>query len=172
MLFLSSPSTSRHLQSQSTELAHSLPSLKTLPRSREACTACGNLFAPGWTTETTITPRVGRRRQRTTPQKALVRSKLVSNLCLVCHRTTREVGVFKVDIGKRQSKSSKTPAIASAASTEKTSLDKSVVEQPAKTSSKRRAKARKDREGLQALLSKSAQNKPAPSLSFMDLMKR
>ncbi|KIV86899.1 hypothetical protein PV11_02480 [Exophiala sideris] len=47
-----------------------------------------------------------------------------------------------------------------------------VTEQPNKVTSKRRAKARKDREGLQALLSKSTQSKPSRSLSLMDLMKR
>lgn len=174
MLFSSSPSTSRHLQSQSTELPQSLRPSKTPAQQRDACTACGNLFIPGWTTETKIFTRGARRRQRSTSQKTLVRSTLVSNLCLVCHRTTREVAVFKTDIRKSQSKPRKAPAIASTASIEKTLPlpDESMVEQPVKTNSKKRAKARKDRDGLQALLSKSAKNKPAPSLSFMDLMKR
>ncbi|KIW13693.1 hypothetical protein PV08_08884 [Exophiala spinifera] len=172
MLFLSSPSTSRHLQSQSIELAHSQPPPKTPNMARDACAACGNLFIPGWTTKTTITTRTGRRVQKPSPKTAIVRSKIVSNLCLVCHRTTREVGVFKVDTRKKQSKTPGTAAVASTVSTEKSAPVEPVVEQPAKSSSKKRAKARKDHEGLQALLNKSAQNKPAPSLSLMDLMKR
>lgn len=55
---------------------------------------------------------------------------------------------------------------------EPTSGTELLLEQSTKSSSKKRAKARKDREGLQALLSKSSQNKSSPSLSLMDLMRR
>ncbi|OAL34741.1 hypothetical protein AYO20_05936 [Fonsecaea nubica] len=47
-----------------------------------------------------------------------------------------------------------------------------VLEKPIKSSSKKRAKARKGREGLQALLNKSMQSKSTPSLNLMDLMKK
>ncbi|KIW98322.1 uncharacterized protein Z519_01906 [Cladophialophora bantiana CBS 173.52] len=48
----------------------------------------------------------------------------------------------------------------------------SALEKSTKSSSKKRAKARKDREGLQALLNRSMQTKGVPSLSLMDLMKK
>ncbi|KIY01156.1 uncharacterized protein Z520_02708 [Fonsecaea multimorphosa CBS 102226] len=47
-----------------------------------------------------------------------------------------------------------------------------LLEKPVKSSSKKRAKARKDREGLQALLNRSMQAKSTPSLNLMDLMKK
>ncbi|KIW82148.1 hypothetical protein Z517_05175 [Fonsecaea pedrosoi CBS 271.37] len=47
-----------------------------------------------------------------------------------------------------------------------------VLEKPTKSSSKKRAKARKGREGLQALLNKSMQSKSTPGLNLMDLMKK
>jgi hypothetical protein len=56
-----------------------------------------------------------------------------------------------------------------------TGLAQSVHKAPddvAKISSKKRAKARKDRQGLQALLNKSAQIKSGPGLGLLDFMRQ
>lgn len=166
ILFLSSPSTSRHLSFQGLELAE----LQTPPgehQSSEACSACGNLLTPGWTTRTKAVTRLLKRRQVTTPEKESARGKTISKQCQVCYRTSRETKTLQPDTRKRQSRQS-----AASRKPVQEPIQYQPVEKSSKVSSKKRAKARKDCEGLQALLNKSTQNKPSPSLNLMDLMKR
>ena len=167
ILFLSSPSTSRHLSFQGLELAD-LQTPSGAYQSREACSACGNLLTPGWTSRTKAVTRLLKRRQVTRPEKEQARGKTISKQCQVCLRTSRETRILQLDTRKRQSR----PSADFRKPVEEPIQDQPVVEKSSKVSSKKRAKARKDREGLQALLNKSTQNKPSPSLNLMDLMKR
>jgi hypothetical protein len=175
-------------------LAHSTGISDGKENPRDACTACGNLLLPGWTTKTEVaTIQVKHRpgeRQRQRPQdererdrhrEAKVRQLVVSRRCSFCHRVTRETADkhLRAKLNKeRQSNSTAAAPISgekitrnqeTATADERTTTETAAV---AKLSSKKRARARKDREGLQALLNKSAQNKAGPSLGLMDLMKR
>jgi hypothetical protein len=166
-LFLSSPSTSRHLSLQGLELAD-LQTPSGVFKSSEACSACGNLLTPGWTTRSKTITRVLKRRQVTTPEREPTRRKTISKQCQVCHRTSRQTKILQLDTRKRQSR----PTEASRKPIEEPIQDQPAVEKSSKVSNKKRAKSRKDREGLQALLNKSTQNKASPGLNLMDLMKR
>ncbi len=186
-LFLSGPSTSRHLLSQSVELTHVTPTPHRGNTPKDACTACGNLLLPGWTTKTEVTTikskkyHQGRERQRrTTDQregKVDTQQLVVSRQCSFCHRITRKVADKHLQPKNKERQPVRTAEAPAPGG--KTTMDnqgsataEKAADTAAKLSSKKRARARKDREGLQALLNKSAQNKAAPSLGLMDLMKK
>ncbi|KAI1614890.1 hypothetical protein EDD37DRAFT_630495 [Exophiala viscosa] len=167
MLFLSSPSTSRYLSAQRNEVVLSGTARKRV-RIKGACTACGSLLVPAWTSDTkAVTGKVKRGTDGTSKPDEL-RNRVVSSRCSTCNRITKDV--VKVQLTSRKSLTK--PFALQAKQEEAVPHEELVAEQPSKVTSKRRAKARKDREGLQALLSKSAQNKPSRGLNLMDLMKR
>jgi hypothetical protein len=167
MLFLSSASTSQHLSAQCLELAHS----RSTPAWKEAvnaCEACGGFLVPGWTTSIKVVTSKAKRNPTAQQKDGGLRRKLLSRRCLFCNRVTKET----VDQQwKRKDRQAQSPAVSHPPVAE-SPQDEPVAEKSSKLSSKKRARARKDREGLQALLNKSAQTKSAPSLNLMDLMKR
>ncbi|EHY54055.1 hypothetical protein HRR83_004703 [Exophiala dermatitidis] len=171
MILLSSPSTSRYLAHQSVELDYA-QSTKSSSSAETVCAACGNLLLPGWTASTRIVTRTTATTSKTT-SRSNNRKKILSRRCATCQRISKQVADISVDARRRR----RTPA---ASVSEHRHMDVVPAESPAesapekttKTSSKKRAKARKDREGLQALLNKSAQNKTGPSLNLMDLMRQ
>ncbi|KAL2416669.1 hypothetical protein ABEF95_015052 [Exophiala dermatitidis] len=172
MILLSSPSTSRYLAHQSVELDYA-QSTKSSSSAENVCAACGNLLLPGWTASTRIVTRITASRSKTTPRSNNDRKKILSRKCITCQRVSKQVADISVGARRRR------PTSAASVS-DRRHMDVVPAESPAesapekttKTSSKKRAKARKDREGLQALLNKSAQNKTGPSLNLMDLMRR
>ncbi|EXJ94113.1 hypothetical protein A1O1_02506 [Capronia coronata CBS 617.96] len=181
MIFLASPSTSRHLSYQSSELEHTRSHGTTSRAARTVCEACGTLLLPGWTAST----RFGTQRTTTTSQATVdekIRRKTVSLKCSACHRVTKQTAEIKPNArGSRRLKppvrgqKRLQPSVPGDQEKEtvhdELSTDNS-ADKSTKLSSKKRAKARKDRQGLQALLNKSAQNRSRPTLNLMDLMKR
>lgn len=167
MLFLSSASTSRLLSFQSLELAHMRNSSEQ-KNGVNACTACGGLLIPGWTTKIKIVTSKVQRKRAALPNEGDIRTKLVSRQCSFCKRVTRETTDQQWKPRGRQNKSSAAPPPPA----EETVHEEIGAEKASKVSSKKRAKARKEREGLQALLNKSAQSKGSPGLSLLDMMQR
>lgn len=167
MLFLSSPSTSRHLSAQRIELVQSETPQRQL-RVRDVCTACGTLLVSAWTTETkSVTTRI-RLPQNGNAKPKKVRHRTTTSRCSACNRVTKDVVEVPPIPRQRQTK----PVVVDEMKEEAIPHEEPVTEQSSKVTSKKRAKARKDRQGLQALLSKSSQNKPSRSLNLTDLMKR
>lgn len=164
-MFLSSPSTSRQLSFESAELGHSQSS-RLWHGSLGACTACGNLLLPGWTASTDIVSSKVKTRRERPPKREEIRKKILSWRCLFCHRITKETVAIDSSSRKRD-----VPLFVTQERQEEGPGSVLAPEKPTKSSSKKRAKVRKDREGLQALLDKRTQNKLAPSLNLMDLMK-
>ena len=167
MLFLSSPSTSRYLSSQKNDLVLSGTARKQV-RVKDACTACGSLLVPAWTSDAKAVTGKFKRGTDGTSKPKEHRNRIVCSRCSTCNRITKDV--VKVQLPPRKSLSK--PVAFHTKQEEADPHEEIVAEQPSKVTSKRRAKARKDREGLQALLSKSTQSKPSRSLSLLDLMKR
>ncbi|EXJ92369.1 hypothetical protein A1O3_00919 [Capronia epimyces CBS 606.96] len=169
IILLSSPSTSRHLSSQSVELQHSRSSL-TSSAANNVCAACGSLLLPGWTVSTRSATQTAVAKPQTTAQKK-IRRKILSRKCSSCHRVSRQTAEIKKDVRSL----TRQPQISSRLN-EKPVRDElpadAAQEKSTKLSSKKRARARKDREGLQSLLDRSAQNKSSLGLSLMDFMRR
>jgi hypothetical protein len=94
--------------------------------------------------------------------------KIRSRRCSLCHRVTKDTVTVDLSHKKDARPSDKAPQ---ERPEEVVSSDPNIEKQN-KPSGKKRAKARKDREGLQALLNNSVQTRSAPGLSLMDLMKR
>ena len=166
-LFLSSPSTSRHLLTQSTELAHSQNAhFRTNPE--DACAACGSLLLPGWSTSISLAPERSKTRRGACSVEKHIHTKRLVRKCSTCDRITKG----KVAYRPKHSKIKATTAAASQTAVEGIAVTKPASEKSNRTSSKKRAKARKDRQGLQALLDRSLQNKSSPRLDLMDLMQK
>ncbi|KIV93727.1 hypothetical protein PV10_04922 [Exophiala mesophila] len=106
--------------------------------------------------------------------KATASTKVVKNSqCLVCRRVTKQQSEKKGKVKRGILAPSKKTNAPQATSGRDTAINPgpAAAAQP-KLSSKQRAKARKDRDGLQALLNRTTQTSSQPSLSFMDMMKR
>lgn len=169
MILLSSPSTSRYLSSQSVELEHSRAILPSTGR-ENVCAACGNLLVPGWTSSM----RTATEKEATKPRlvsEFKIRRRKLSQKCSSCHRISKQTTELKPNPRNlRRRPAVSTHATGKAAHEELPAED--AADKSTKVSSKKRAKARKDRQGLQALLDKSTQNKPRGGLNLMDFMKR
>jgi PP-loop superfamily ATP-utilizing enzyme len=151
---------------ESQELGHKISSHVT-KHGKGVCTACGNVLLPQWTVRSKITAKKARPSRRVLKAERVMRRMVRSQRCSFCDRVTKDASA----IGSSLRKEKKQPAEAAQPSEDMMSAD-TVVEGTNKSSSKKRAKARKDREGLQALLKKSVQTKTLPSLNLMDLMKK
>ena len=120
------------------------------------CSSCGTLSLTNWHLDTL---RLGSKHQRVATRK-----------CLACNRVTKLIGTPQ---GKTP-RFDKTPT----AATIPVALEKLPNKSPdrpetnPKLSSKKRAKARKDREGLQVLLDKSRPDSDRSRLSLMDFVQR
>jgi len=167
-MFLASPSTSRHLSAEDMELRKIDPDQADPPASAR-CQACGSLLVPDWTATTKLFSRPTR---KTPPQSAVTEAasstRRLVRRCKSCHRFTKQqtTGVIKprgwrqpAAMGVRQSRIEESPP------------KEGKARSGPNVSSKKRAKARRDREGLQALLDRSKATKPSAALSLMDLMK-
>ncbi|EXJ55355.1 hypothetical protein A1O7_08282 [Cladophialophora yegresii CBS 114405] len=168
-LFLSTPATSRQLMRESQALGHEASS--QLPnRGQLVCAACGTILLPQWTMKSKIRAKRTRRGRKGLNHEKVTRQKVRSHCCSLCDNVTKNV----IAIASSPRKDKKQPAAAAPAqsSLENIMRAEPVLESNTKSTSKKRAKARKDREGLQALLHKSAQTKTPPSLNLLDLMKK
>ncbi|KIW63845.1 hypothetical protein PV04_08817 [Phialophora macrospora] len=164
--FLTTPATSRQLMRESQELGHEISS-HAPHRGEGVCTACGNILLPQWTVRTKITAKQARRDRGGVKAERVMRRMVRSQRCSFCGSVTKDA----ISIGTNHRKEEKQSAVATHPSENKMSAD-TPLENTNKSTSKKRAKARKDREGLQALLKKSVQTKTSPGLSLMDLMKK
>lgn len=163
-LFLSSISTSRHLETQRTQLM-----LSNGTRT-DSCAACGNLLLPGWTTIFGLAPVKSSSAAKTRGGREESRRKIRHLRCGACCRVTKETVTYSLNTRKK-----------GVIPTVKAPSDQPVVqsgpelppEKSTKTmSSKQRAKARRDREGLQSLMNRSSQNRSTPALNLLDLMRK
>ena len=172
LLFASSSSTSAYLSSQRVTLERAQQ-----PRSnfKGACAGCGTLALPGLTVSDVKkhSPENAKRgKPRAASHPAPTRS-LRRQKCNVCGRITTS----HVDKSKKAARSS---------TRQDTEIDRTKIPLEAKqapasqqhqepksmsVNSKKRAKARKDREGLQALLNKNKQPSTKADLNLMDFMR-
>lgn len=163
-LFLSSPSSSRHLMTERSQLMHST---ETNP---DSCTACGSIFLSGWTASLGLASTKLKSKARTKCSEEQAQEKTQYLKCGICHRVNKATVTHPIKT-KRQKiiQSDKDPKAQPATDP----MPEPVVEKSTKSlSSKQRAKVRRDREGLQSLLNRSTQHRTAPTLNLMDLMKK
>ena len=173
LMATTSPSTASYLASESiqVELAHGQPSKPFEDHQRQTfCTACGNVFIPGWNCSTVR----GEKRKGPAPNtgKHVGRATMVYH-CQACHYHTTFCipSLTRPDnIIHKKHISGKT-SIAVEGAHHKLSREPTAV--ATKTSSKKRAKVRKDRAGLRSLLNSNKEEKDRTNpaqLSLMDLM--
>lgn len=170
-LLLSSPSTSRYLMRE----GHAVGSIDPQPSrltTENGCAACGSLLLPGWTSSTRMISRKMRSSRNDRSDDATTPTRVIkSSQCLICRRVTKQQSEMKVKVKRGTFASSKDATQVTSGHDISLKPSTTLALQP-KLSSKQRAKARKDRDGLQALLNRTAQTSSQPSLSFMDMMKR
>ena len=169
VVFLAAPSTSRQLLRESKELRNTT-SPPVPDRPSDVCAACGNILLPGrgmLSSILTSRTKPGKKNQGGKPE---MRRKVLFKRCSVCLRATKTARTVEAPSAKELQHCTKSTdscvKLATFATTESCSRS------PAKSSSKKRAKARKDRDGLQALLRNTMQSKAAPTLTLSDLMKQ
>jgi len=142
----------------------------------DCCHGCGALMVPGWTSAVASSRYLNQRASRPQSKAAIAKPRASLHRCLRCNRAAK---VIKTQ-SSRPRRSSKKPMEPIALSSRElqpilepiTCASKIEEKSEAKTNSKKRAKARKDREGLQALLSQSRTNtQPNSTFDLMDFMK-
>ena len=164
-LAVSSPTTSAHLMTERLALNSNGERASTKALRGNVCNACGTLIILGWNA------MMGQRQQTTSTatQKQIRKSrrKLIQ-VCRVCLReTVNALAVIPNPVKATQPRSS-----ASMTSNQATEAPRGASKGAEKASSKQRAKARKEKSGLQALLNKSKQDSATSStLDLMDFMK-
>lgn len=163
-LFLSSISTSRYLGTQRAQL------MLSNGTRNDSCSACGNLLLPGWTTSFGLAPT--RLRSAAKPRDGGEDSRQKSRhlRCGACCRVTKETVTYSLKTRKKGvTPTEKAPSVQPVVQ----SGPELLPEKSTKTmSSKQRAKARRDREGLQSLMNRSSQNRATPTLNLLDLMRK
>lgn len=188
----SDPATSAHLMLEHSIVASSTDNpARGLAKSSLACTACGTIEIPGWTSRTTIvdpnktdrtSSKRGKKTRRETPEPCVSEKQVVVE-CLTCRRTvttrlpklpgrgkSRQTTAKLTDTSLKKSST----ATAMETSTSKLSGQGSQRVVSANSSSKKRAKGRKQG-GLQAMLEMSREQgntSPGFGLDLMDLMKK
>lgn len=175
-LFESSPTTSAHLSAENVNLQRVHQRFRGLGG---CCRSCGTLAIPG-VTSSLVTSRISgepgpKRRMK---QKSFTSRSTTIQQCLACGRHTKET-ITKPNKSVRAISTTVVPPLQAPAQPPPAA---SVPDSPGegskppstepKVSSKKRAKARKDREGLQALLNKAKPSAGPSKLNFMDMMKR
>lgn len=165
---MDSPSTASYLASESIqlELANG-PQNKALPdhQRQTSCTACGNVFIPGWNCSIVR----GDRGAAPYQSKNFQRCTIVYH-CQACyHRSTFCLPSPKRVNANTREKDARRSTILDLDTKHQSSPNS--IAAPTKTSSKKRAKSRKEKAGLQSLLGKSKEEaRTSPQLNLMDLM--
>jgi RNAse P Rpr2/Rpp21/SNM1 subunit domain len=164
-LSISAPSTSAHLMTERLALMSEDERKSTKDLHHTVCGACGTLAALGWTATTARRQQAGR---STVQHHGRTKTRKVIYVCLACHQETISV----LPMVPQAVKTAQAKSTESASSKLESRTVSTISETTEKPSSKRRAKTRKERSGLQALLNKSKQT-PASSSTFdlMDFMK-
>lgn len=172
LMAMISPSTSSYLASESIQfqLANGQQSAPFEDQQRQTfCTACGNVFIPGWNCSI---GRGDKTKSSGLDARKIVRRSAVAHSCHACHhRTTVSMASPKrleKTTHKKHDPSSTSLPVEGA---HQRSCDIKVA--PTKSSSKKRAKARKEKAGLHSLLKSSKESHDAttsPQLSLMDFM--
>lgn len=168
-LFLSSPSTSQHLLRERVQMDRE--DNKIIPdKMGHVCLACGNFLLSGWTTSTKLVSR-GKKSTANINKRAPETSRVISKYlkCSTCGRTTKQRSEVRVNKQRARHGQAEPPNLDTKAPAVVADIKPTT---PSKLTSKQRAKARKDREGLQALLGRTSQTAPTPRLNLMDMMKR
>ena len=159
LLASKTPSTASYLASESIqlELAHRQQDKPFEDHQRQTfCTACGNIFVPGWNCSIV---RGDKKKSPASHKQKTIRRGTVIYKCQRCHHDT----ALSIHPTEKLRNVDHENQISGSTTTTVTK----------KTSSKKRAKARKDQAGLQALLERSKEEKnkdTSPKLSLMDLM--
>jgi len=158
-LAISSPSTSAHLMTERIALSTDGERAAAKGLRDNVCNACGTLMILGWNATMGHEHKLC---SSTTQKPIRKRQRRLIQVCQVCHRET--VIAWNAVKGGQPTSSPSTTS-------------KHPVEAPAtmnkgaeKTSGKQRAKARKEKSGLQALLNKSKQTSASSSTFKLDLM--
>jgi RNAse P Rpr2/Rpp21/SNM1 subunit domain len=164
-----SPSTASYLASESIQLdlAQAQPKKPFEDHQRQTfCTACGNVFIPGWSCS--IARGDKRRSSAPITQKTVQRATIVYN-CHACHyqTTLSTSSVNRPEKKVHEEHVSRSTNVAVEGGRQISCEPTTVT---TKTSSKKRAKARKDKAGLHSLLKSNKDRTASPQLSLMDLM--
>jgi hypothetical protein len=163
-----SPSTASYLASESVQLkldGGPQHEGSTDHQRQTFCAACGSVFIPGWNCFMARGDKVS---TLNTPTNA--RRRTISYRCLTCHSRTDFIlpSPKRVDSKKQVQNVVRSAALCVDEKHPKSS-DPTIA--PIKTSSKKKAKARREKAGLRSLLKKSKEESRAPpQLSLMDLM--
>jgi hypothetical protein len=162
-----SPSTSAHLSAEKISFGRS----KEPPQApTRACGGCGTLSIPGWNAPTLASntgETISHEPSSTQKQPAQTR---IRRGCKVCGRVTQVTSAPAIK-PKRHPVRPSEPVKVRAAELRKPALQVLQKAPEPKVSSKKRARARKDREGLQVLLNRSKAVPAKPGLGLMDFMK-
>jgi RNase P subunit RPR2 len=166
---IASPSTASYLVSESfqQELA-SGPQNKALPdhQRQSFCTACGNVFIPG----RNCSEVRGERTAAGQSKKGNVQRRTIVYNCQACYqRTTLSLPPSPQTANSKGQEKGAPHSPILGLDTKHQSLSNPAAP-PTKTSSKKRAKARKEKAGLQSMLAKSREARSSPQLNLMDLM--
>jgi hypothetical protein len=181
LLLGSSPSTSAFLATQCGQLIPDQNS-EHAARSHESgfCQSCGTIQIPGVTVRTSRVVPQG----RTLNVRTAVRGNVSKQRrCRVCRRylpmksahQKTKLGAFNIQAIPQLATIKTAPAASPAPVMQTSDTSQATASKPlqeGKASSKQRAKARKDRAGLQALLGKSTTAPLRPGLSFADFLKK
>jgi RNase P subunit RPR2 len=180
-LLVSSPSTSAFLAMQCGQSIPDQYSTEATDTHRTGfCQSCGTMQIPGVTVRTKrVVPKGRTSRRQAVNQKSMTKQRQ----CLKCRNSMP----MTLEQQKRRPKAPATPANSQLATTKTTAAATPALpmqtsdttqatstqgQQEGKVSSKKRAKARKDRAGLQALLGKPTAVPANRSLSFADFLKK
>lgn len=167
-LAVDSPSTASYLVSESVQYQQaSGPQNKALPphQRQSFCTACGNIFIPGMNCSIVRGGHSGvEHKSRNVPRRTIVYQ------CQACsHHTTLCLPLLKAPHGDTEEKDRIRSQSLNLEKNNRLSSNTTAV--PSKTSSKKRAKARKEKEGLQWMLNKSKEDtRTSPQLNLLDFM--
>ena len=151
--------------------------------SSSSCKACGTVLIPGWTSQTsrvdkgaskTANPKPGSKKH-SSGKHFPIPLNYVRLKCLACHRF--EDTPLRKPNTNWQRETTKATSQATSPSDAKLNLDPelSPLDKPSQAASKRRARARKHKSGLQFMLEKSKTPAAPPSgfgLDLLDLMKQ
>lgn len=162
-----SPSTSAHLLVEKQALMRSSPT-SMRSQSVQACQRCGTIALSVWKPQRAVAKSTKKSSRRKSPAKHMI--KTVVRRCDACGRVAK----LSIDPKAQLPRSLKVrDSLSVLAGSEFHSFPSSNFqprEEP-RLSSKKRAKARKDREGLQAMLHKQKPKLAAGQMTFMDFMK-
>lgn len=162
------PSTASYLVSESVQfqLASGPQNEALPPQQRQSfCTACGSIFIPGLNCSIVRGDRSGVEHKSRNVQR-----RTVVYQCQACfHHTTFCLPLSKASHSSTEEKDCTRSRILNFQSNHEVSSKTNAV--PQKPSSKKRARARKEKEGLQSMLKKSREDtKTSPQLSLLDFM--